>query len=129
MTRLGAWTTPYVSSEKNFFGNNISVPTRVINGMVLAPGATFDFWRAVGRVSRDTGYGPGGVIKNGRTDPTGALAGGICSCSTTIFNAAARAGLDMGQRHNHWYYITRYPVGLDATVFKTSSGGGQNMTF
>ena len=42
---------------------------------------------------------------------------------------AARAGLDMGERHAHWYYITRYPVGLDATVFKTSSGGGQNMTF
>jgi hypothetical protein len=31
------------------------------------------------------------------------------------------AGLEIGQRTNHSYYIDRYPVGLDATVFKTDS--------
>jgi vancomycin resistance protein YoaR len=128
MSRLSGWTTPYVPSEKNFFGKNITIPTNVIDGMILEPGEWFDFWRAIGRVSVDTGYGPGGVIRNGRTDPTGALAGGICSCSTTLFNAAARAGLQLGERHNHWYYITRYPVGLDATVFR-SSRAVQNLTF
>lgn len=51
----------------------------------------------------------------------GALAGGICSTSTTIFNAALRAGLQIGERTNHYYYIDRYPMGLDATVFQTDS--------
>jgi vancomycin resistance protein YoaR len=32
-----------------------------------------------------------------------------------------RAGLQIGQRVNHSYYIDRYPMGLDATVFKTDS--------
>jgi vancomycin resistance protein YoaR len=129
MVLLGAWTTPYVPSQRNYYGANIRIPTATINGDVLAPGEWFDFWKAVGTVSRSTGYGEGGVIRNGHTYPTGALAGGICSASTTLFNAAARAGLQIGQRHNHFYYITRYPLGLDATVLKGSSGAVQNMTF
>ena len=63
----------------------------------------------------------GGAIIGGRSVPNGALAGGICSTSTTLFNAAMRAGLEIGQRVNHSYYIERYPMGLDATVFKTDS--------
>ena len=78
---------------------------------------TFDFWDAVGPVTRAKGYKDGGAIINGRTEPQGALAGGICSCSTTLFNAALRAGYEMGARRNHYYYIDRYPLGLDATVF------------
>jgi vancomycin resistance protein YoaR len=35
----------------------------------------------------------------------------------------------MGARDNHRYYISRYPLGLDATVSKTRGGGGQTMTF
>ena len=45
------------------------------------------------------------------------LGGGLCSCSTTLFNAALRAGFEMGARRNHAYYIDRYPVGLDATIW------------
>src|SRR5262249_9087335 len=66
--------------------------------------------------------------KHGHTFPTGALGGGICSCSTTLWNAAMRAGLAMGARQNHDYYINRYPTGLDATVWRSGSSQ-QNMTF
>ena len=52
----------------------------------------------------------------------------MCSSSTTLFNAALRAGLRMGARSNHRYYIDRYPLGLDATVSITG-GGRQSMTF
>ena len=52
----------------------------------------------------------------------------MCSSSTTLFNAALRAGLQMGARSNHKYYITRYPLGLDATVSITR-GGRQTMSF
>ena len=53
----------------------------------------------------------------------------MCSSSTTLFNAAMRAGLQMGARSNHKYYIPRYPLGLDATVSKMPGGGGQTMSF
>ncbi|HMJ80401.1 MAG TPA: VanW family protein [Candidatus Dormibacteraeota bacterium] len=128
MTLLGTWTTPYVPSEKNFWSKNITIPTNIINGYVLLPGQWFDFLKVVSITSAN-GFGPGGFIRNGHTDPTGALGGGICSCSTTIFNAALRAGLQMGARRNHYYYINRYPVGLDATVWIESGGSKQTVTF
>ena len=52
----------------------------------------------------------------------------MCSSSTTLFNAALRAGLQMGARSNHKYYINRYPLGLDATV-SIMGGGRQTMSF
>jgi vancomycin resistance protein YoaR len=123
MQRLSSWTTNFHRYEANGFGNNISIPTGDINGYVVKPGAVFDFWSALGPVTYQRGYRDGGAILNGRTEPTGALAGGICSCSTTLFNAAARAGLQILERANHYYYIDRYPTGLDATVWR--SGGAQ----
>jgi vancomycin resistance protein YoaR len=128
MKRLAGWTTPFHRYEANGFGNNISIPTGDINDYVVQPGAVFDFWKAIGPVTYARGYRDGGAILNGRTEPTGALAGGICSCSTTLFNAAARAGLEILSRNNHYYYIDRYPLGLDATVWKTG-GGEQSMRF
>jgi vancomycin resistance protein YoaR len=128
-TPSGRWTTHFPVGEKNFWGKNIAIPTSIIDGYVVAPGEWFDFWTVVGELSTEKGYGPGGAIINGRTEPTGALAGGICSCSTTLFNAALRYGLEMGARRNHYYYITRYPLGLDATVFKSEGGSNQTMSF
>ena len=129
MTRISTWTTYFPISEKNGFGANIWIPAIDIDGYVVAPGATFDFWQAVGPVTRERGYRDGGAIINGKTEPQGALAGGICSCSTTLFNAALRAGFEMGARRNHYYYIDRYPLGLDATVFKSGSGSVQTMSW
>jgi vancomycin resistance protein YoaR len=128
MTQVSTWRTYFPIGEKNGFGANIWIPAKLIDGYVLAPGETFDFWRVVGPVSRARGFTDGGAIINGRTEPQGALAGGICSCSTTLFNAAARAGLQMGARKNHFYYIDRYPLGLDATVF-ISGNSRQTMSF
>jgi vancomycin resistance protein YoaR len=129
MTKISSWTTYFFITERNHFGANIWIPALDIDGHVVAPGEKFDFWNAVGPVTRAHGYGDGGAIINGKTEPQGALAGGICSCSTTLFNAALRAGYDMGARRNHYYYIDRYPTGLDATVFKSGSGSVQTMSF
>jgi vancomycin resistance protein YoaR len=129
MKRISTWTTHFPVNEKNGFGANIWIPAEDVDGYLVGPGEWFDFWQAVGPVTRERGYKDGGAIINGRTEPQGALAGGICSCSTTLFNAALRAGFEMGDRRNHYYYIDRYPLGLDATVFKSSSGSVQTMSW
>lgn len=121
MVMISTWTTFYPIGLSNGNGANIEIPTRLIDGTIVAPGSTFDFWKVTGDPTYAGGYRQGGVIIGGHTQPTGALAGGICSCSTTLFNAALRAGLKMGARLNHYYYIQRYPRGLDATVFITGS--------
>lgn len=122
--RVGSWTTYYQVGPGNGFSANISVPARRLDGLVIKPGQTFDFWGALGEVSFRTGYRMGNAIIGGHTAEGRALAGGICSTSTTLFNAAARAGLEIVSRRPHWYYISRYPLGLDATVSET-----QNMRF
>jgi vancomycin resistance protein YoaR len=124
MVMVGSWTTYYQSSAHNGFSANITVPTRVLNGTVVAPGAIFDFWGGLGEVSLRTGYKLGGAIVGGHSVEGKALAGGICAASTTLFNAALRGGFEILTRQPHWYYITRYPLGLDATV-----SGSQTMRF
>jgi len=129
MRSIGQHTTWFHIYINNGFGANIWIPAKLINGYVVGPGETFDFWKAVGEVTRAKGFKQGGAIINGKTEPQGALGGGICSCSTTLFNAALNAGMKMGARRNHYYYIDRYPLGLDATVFKSDGGSTQTMSF
>ena len=128
MQALGTWKTWFPVSERNYFGANIWRPAEIIDGTVLYPGQRFEWWSALGPVNAARGYGPGGFIAGDHTEPTGALGGGMCSSSTTLFNAALRAGLQMGARSNHKYYISRYPLGLDATVSKTRNGS-QTVSF
>ncbi len=116
MQLVSSWTTNYVPNEGNGFGNNISIGAWDLDGYNIAPGEWFSFWGGIGPVTLERGYRQGGAIINGRSVRNGALAGGICSTSTTLFNAAMRFGLEIGERENHYYYIDRYPTGLDATV-------------
>ncbi len=121
LIRLSTWTTYYVPAAGNGWGNNISIPARDLDGMVILPGENFDFWRDIGPVTFERGYSYGGAIIDGRSTGDQAIGGGICSTSTTMFNTALRAGLQMDARANHYYYIDRYPMGLDATVFATDT--------
>jgi vancomycin resistance protein YoaR len=124
LVRVGSWTTRYEVSAHNGFAANITIPARRLDGTVVQPGQLFDFWGALGEVSFRTGYRLGGAIVGGDSVEGKALAGGICAASTTLFNAAARGGLEIVTRSPHWYYIPRYPLGLDATV-----SGSQSMRF
>jgi vancomycin resistance protein YoaR len=128
MQMISSWTTHYVPGEGNGWGNNINIPARDIDGRNLAPGEWFSFWGGLGPVTAERGFMYGGVIINGRSVKGGAIGGGICSTSTTLFNAAMRAGLEIGERMNHYYYIDRYPDGLDATVYMDDNYV-QDMTF
>jgi vancomycin resistance protein YoaR len=128
LDKVGTWTTHYQVSAHNGFAANITIPARKLDGMVVAPGQVFSFWDALGEVSFRTGYRLGGAIVGGHSVEGKALAGGICAASTTLFNAAARGGLQILTRSPHWYYITRYPLGLDATVSQSQTMRFRNDT-
>ena len=127
--KLSTWTTYFVPSSHNGYGANIWVPARIFDHMEIRPGQRFDFWTALGPVTWERGFRLGGAIVNGRSQEGVAMGGGICAASTTLFNVAVRAGLTINVRYPHTYYITRYPIGLDATVSKSAGGGGQTMAF
>jgi vancomycin resistance protein YoaR len=89
--------------------------------------------RVDGRVTA-RGFRNGSIIAAGLFLVTTALVaiffygGGMCSSVTTMFNAAVRSGLEIIERHPHSLYISRYPVGLDATVWGTPRRG-QDLVF
>ncbi|MEO6350379.1 MAG: peptidoglycan binding domain-containing protein, partial [Candidatus Limnocylindrales bacterium] len=127
VTMLGTWTTYYTSQVSNGFGVNIELPTTAIDGQVVQPGEQFDYITAIGPVTSPP-YVEGGVLIHGQIREDGAIGGGMCSSSTTLFNAAMRAGFQIDARGNHSIYINRYPVGLDATVWE-SGGRRRTMAF
>ncbi|MBF6604658.1 MAG: VanW family protein [Chloroflexi bacterium] len=129
MKQISTWTTYYIPGAHNGNSANITIPALAISGTVVAPREWFSFWKSVGDVTLAKGYTLGGAIIDGKSVEGKTIGGGICSTSTTLFNAALRAGFEMGARENHYYYISRYPVGLDATVFINDAGVAQDMTW
>jgi vancomycin resistance protein YoaR len=117
MRVIGDYSVYYWVIINNHWGGNIEAPATKINGTVVPAGTTFDFWKVVGDLRKLPGTGPGNAIENGRITVTGAFGGGICTTSTTLFNAALEAGMVPLARQNHNEYIDRYPAGLDATVW------------
>ena len=125
---LGSWTVHYIPSTLNGNGINIRRPASLIDGTVIQAGGLFDFYERTGPYTEANGYTDGAAIVGGQTKAEGVLGGGLCTASTTMFNAAMRAGFQINRRSNHYYYISRYPVGLDATIW-VSGSYVKNMTF
>jgi vancomycin resistance protein YoaR len=117
MKAISSYSVYYFVIVNNHFGGNIEAPATKINGTVVPAGAKFDFWKVVGDLHQLPGEGPGNAIEGGKITVTGAFGGGICTTSTTLFNAAFRAGMIPLARQNHNEFINRYPPGLDATVW------------
>jgi vancomycin resistance protein YoaR len=109
-----------VASYQTFYGgdpnriHNVQLVSHLVDGHVIAPGATFSFNQTTGARTADKGFKEAPVIINGELQ-TG-LGGGVCQVSTTVFNAAYEAGLPIVSRTNHALYISHYPQGRDATV-------------
>jgi len=117
MKPISSFSVYYFVIVNNHWGGNIEAPATKIDGTVVPAGAIFDFWKVVGDLHKLPGEGPGNAIEGGKITVTGAFGGGICTTSTTLFNAAFRAGMVPLARQNHNEFINRYPPGLDATVW------------
>ena len=126
---LGQWTVHFTPSNLNGKGINIRRPAQLINGTVIAPGAQFNFVKESGPYTLANGYVTGAAIVNGEIKPDGVLGGGLCSAATTMFNAAVRSGLQIDKRANHRFYISRYPVGLDSTIWTSGARAVLNSVF
>jgi vancomycin resistance protein YoaR len=128
MKVISSFSVYYYVIVNNHWGGNIEAPATKIDGTVVPPGGVFDFWKVVGDLRKLPGTGPGNAIEGGKITVTGAFGGGICTTSTTLFNAAFRAGMIPMARQNHNEFINRYPPGLDATVWIVGSTK-QTMSF
>lgn len=85
-----------------------------IQGVRLMPGQTFSFNGQVHSWTRDQGYVKAPVSYSGQLIP--GWGGGVCQTSTTLYNAALLAGLEIVERHRHEFTPDYVPAGLDAAV-------------
>jgi vancomycin resistance protein YoaR len=109
---VGSYETIYGGDPNRI--HNVQLVAHLVDGKLIAPGATFSFNGATGERSAEKGFLTAPVIINGEVQ-TG-LGGGVCQVSTTVFNAAFEGGLPITTRTNHALYISHYPLGRDATV-------------
>ena len=108
---------------------NIRTAVSMINGYCLRDGETFSFNETVGERTTARGFKKAPAYSGG--DVTEEVGGGICQVSTTLFNAAVKADMEIVERHNHSLTVSYVDRGKDAAVnwksqdlkFTNHSGG------
>jgi vancomycin resistance protein YoaR len=109
---LGGFTTAYAGTADRI--HNLQLGADLIDGALVPPGATFSLNERVGERTLERGFRPAPVIVDGEYRE--GVGGGVSQVATTVFNAAWEAGLKIVERNPHSLYISRYPLGRDATV-------------
>ncbi|MCQ2381883.1 MAG: VanW family protein [Clostridia bacterium] len=94
--------------------NNIAIALGKFNGLRVNPGEQVSFNQVVGKRSIATGFREAKIIVNG--EYVDGVGGGVCQVSTTIFNAAVQAGLQITESHHHSLRSSYIPLGQDAMV-------------
>ena len=93
---------------------NLKLSMKGVNGTILKPGDEFSYNGILGERTYEKGYRNATIISGGKY--VQGMAGGICQTSTTIFNAALEAGLDITERSSHSLKSSYVKVGRDAAV-------------
>ena len=110
---LGSYRTNYtLSSDKSTERvENLRIASNAVSGTFLAPGEVFSF----NELASPLKYNETHVIVEGVE--TTADGGGLCQVASTLFNAAAYAGLEIVERNPHHSELPYIRPGLDATVW------------
>lgn len=110
---LGTFTTSYSCCEPRV--TNIQRMANTVDGTVIGPGEQFSLNGIAGERTTANGYAPAPTIGEGNKliDTVG---GGVSQFSTTTYNAAYFAGLQIDTHTPHSFYISRYPPGRESTL-------------
>jgi vancomycin resistance protein YoaR len=94
--------------------HNAILSAKALDGQMVAPGAVFSFNSTVKAWSSDGGYVKAPVSYDGEL--IRAYGGGVCQTSTTLYDAALLAGLQIVERHSHVFVAHYAQPGRDAAV-------------
>jgi vancomycin resistance protein YoaR len=90
---------------------NLEIASDAVSGTFIAPGETFSMVDHVAGLD----YFETHVIVNGAE--TTADGGGLCQVTSTLYNAALYAGLEVTERTAHYSQLPYIRPGMDATVW------------
>lgn len=110
---VAAYATSLAHRSAGQIENALSA-ARALSSAVVRPGETFSFNRRVGPWTADRGYRRAPVSYDGEL--VLATGGGVCQTSTTLYGAALLAGMEIIERHRHFWPVNYARPGLDAAV-------------
>lgn len=102
---------------------NIKLASIALDQHIIQPGETFSFNEIVGPTTKERGYQISKVIVKGKE--TKGYGGGVCQVSSTLFNTAQMAGLEIVERHPHSKEVAYIGKDKDAAT----SYGGADLKF
>lgn len=108
-------STPIDRHSTDERNNNIRRAFEFINGYKLEPGKTFSFNNVVGERTPENGFFP--AIEYVYGEHVEGYGGGVCQASTTLYQAAVCAGLQIMKREPHSDKVSYTDLGKDATVY------------
>lgn len=109
---IGTFTTYYVPGQPRV--RNIKQIARDVDQTIVAPGARFSLNATAGERTAKAGYVEAPFIADGKIEPS--IGGGVSQFSTTLYNAAYFAGVQIDSHQPHSFFIDRYPAGREATL-------------
>lgn len=109
---VGKYKT-YFNFDNRNRNHNINLASQQIS-IRLLPGEYFKWSEVIGPASKEQGYLLGNVIVG--NEMVKDYGGGVCQVSSTLYNAALEADMEIIERHTHGLPVTYVPPGRDATV-------------
>ena len=113
----GSFATQYSESNADR-SHNIALALSKLSGTVLKPGEELSFNAVVGKRTASRGFRQAKIIVDG--DYVTGWGGGVCQASTTLYNAALLAGMEITAVYNHSLVSGYIEPSFDAMV--NSSG-------
>ena len=113
---LGTYSTEYGSSPSGRKTNIINGASKV-NGSVLFPGDEIWVAAKLAPIDEEHGYAEGTAYENGQVVPS--VGGGVCQVSSTLYNAAILAELDITERSEHSMTVSYVEPSRDAAIAGT----------
>ncbi len=110
---LATFTTNYDSSNTNR-DNNLVLAASKLNGTIVNPGEEFSYNKTIGKRTIENGFKEAKAYAGGEVVLD--VGGGICQLSSTLYNSALLANMEITERHNHYFKTSYVPEGQDATV-------------
>lgn len=109
---LGHCETKHTDDENR--NTNLRLLCQALDGVILQPGDEFSYNETVGERTEEKGYKPA-TAYSGKTMIKD-IGGGVCQGSTTLYNCALLADLEILERVCHGAKVGYVPLGLDAAV-------------
>jgi vancomycin resistance protein YoaR len=110
---IGSYKTNYTATTDQGAERvaNLEIASKAVSGVFVAPGDTFSMLDHV----TDLDYEKAHVIVDGAEET--ADGGGLCQVTSTLYNAALYAGMEITERTAHFSQLPYIRPGMDATVW------------